>query len=223
MVISHWCHLIEGLQASPLDFYKCLEGAVDNRKVPGLARSHIIMPEGGFLSAKREYLRLTREKLLFDVCAAPFGTGFFVSCRLVDREFPWHLLILAIFVAGGFLLFLFLLMIAVTNGFMKMLAVATVVSVPVVVIVAGSWLAWWLLRGVFKDIDAYLLMFPAFGRTYERWTRRNTYYRIDLICAFHAAVQAALMEVIDKHTEAQKLAPLSEWERKPVMSELLLR
>ena len=30
-------------------------------------------------SAKREYLRMQRGKYAFDICAAPFGNGFFVS------------------------------------------------------------------------------------------------------------------------------------------------
>lgn len=32
---------------------------------------------------KREYLRIMRQELLFDICGAPFGTGFFVSRGLI--------------------------------------------------------------------------------------------------------------------------------------------
>jgi hypothetical protein len=37
------------------------------------------MKEGGFFSASREYFTASRKTLCFDVCAAPFGTAFFVS------------------------------------------------------------------------------------------------------------------------------------------------
>ena len=33
--------------------------------------------EGGILSGKRQYLRLRRERLVFDICSAPFGTSWF--------------------------------------------------------------------------------------------------------------------------------------------------
>ncbi len=35
--------------------------------------------EGGVLSAKREYLRIQRGNLAFDVCTAPHGSGYFFS------------------------------------------------------------------------------------------------------------------------------------------------
>src|ERR1043165_1111797 len=106
MILSHWCTLIEGLKASPLEFYKCIEGAIDRRQIPGLTRSRVDFPEGGIVSAKRVYLRLTRKELLFDICAAPFGTGFFVSSRLVQRQIPWLLIAFSI-LFGGFLIIAF--------------------------------------------------------------------------------------------------------------------
>jgi len=71
--------------------------------------------------------------------------------------------------------------------------------------------------------DAWLMRMPLLYKFYERITRRNTYYRIDLILMFQSAVQAAVMEVVDKHIETQNLKPLSEWERKPTLSKLLMR
>ena len=86
MILSYWCQLIDGLQASPQDFYTNLEAAIARRKVPELRGTRVLLREGSILSANREYLRLSRKKLFFDICAAPFGTGFFVSIRLCEKE-----------------------------------------------------------------------------------------------------------------------------------------
>lgn len=61
--------------------------------------------EGGLLSVKRDYLRLMRERLVFDICAAAFGTGYFFSFRFI--EFPpgvnlWHMLALGFCPGAGY-------------------------------------------------------------------------------------------------------------------------
>lgn len=45
----------------------------------------IALPEGTLLSSHRDYLRVTRGKYTFDLCAAPFGIDFFVSWWLVEQ------------------------------------------------------------------------------------------------------------------------------------------
>jgi hypothetical protein len=82
VLLSHWCNLIEKFQYAPMEFYSIIETSVDARKVPKLSKARIKLREGGMMSAKREYLRLTRDNLIFDICGAPFGNGFFVSSRL---------------------------------------------------------------------------------------------------------------------------------------------
>src|ERR1700730_7860353 len=77
--ISHWHQLLENFQASSLEFYSSLETAIKARSVPELHSARIEHKEGGLASANREYLRMHRGKHAFDICAAPFGTGFFVS------------------------------------------------------------------------------------------------------------------------------------------------
>ncbi len=79
VVLSHWYSLIEGLDTSPMGFYKAVEEAIERRKIPDSSRSRIDYREGGVFSAKREYLRVKRLGYTFDICGAPFGTGFFVS------------------------------------------------------------------------------------------------------------------------------------------------
>jgi hypothetical protein len=79
-ILSHWHHLIEGLQVSSKAFYAAVEQAIDRRNLPDVRVSRVDHREGGILSAKREYLRVRRKEHIFDICAAPFGlSGFFVS------------------------------------------------------------------------------------------------------------------------------------------------
>lgn len=83
-IISHWDHLVEGLQYSPQEFYAALERAIASRQIPDAKVSRIEIREGGILSAKRMYLRVWRKKLVFDVCGAPFGNAFFFSWWLTE-------------------------------------------------------------------------------------------------------------------------------------------
>ncbi len=78
-IISHWSVMIEGLDASPQDFFSAVEASVQEKHLPETTHSRVDWREGGILSAKREYLRFRRKKLAFDICGAPFGNGFFVS------------------------------------------------------------------------------------------------------------------------------------------------
>jgi hypothetical protein len=223
VILSHWCTLIDGLQASPLEFYKCVDEAVERRKVPGLARRRVLWPEGGLLSAKREYLRLTRGKLLFDICAAPFGTGFFVSCRLVNREIPWGLIAAAIASVPIFLMFSSVLLVAHEKGIPAAIGWIAFIIPAMVFVGLGIWVMLRLLHGSLMDLDRYLCTSPVLGPMYERITGRMTYYRIDTTMMFQQAVQAAVMEAVDHHIKVQGLTPLSADERKPVLSKLLMR
>lgn len=83
-VVSRWYSLTEGLQYSSQEFYASVEKAVERRQIPKVRISRVDHREGGVLSAKREYLRVSRLEYVFDICAAPFGTGFFVSWWLVQ-------------------------------------------------------------------------------------------------------------------------------------------
>lgn len=81
---SHWSTMIEGLNVSPQQFFQEVEHAVRAKEVPDTVFSRIHWREGGLMSAKREYLRVKRKELVFDICGAPFGNGFFVSWWLGD-------------------------------------------------------------------------------------------------------------------------------------------
>ncbi|MCX6168670.1 MAG: hypothetical protein NTX65_05000 [Ignavibacteriales bacterium] len=85
---AHWSHLTEGLQESAQKFYASVEESVKKRQIPDIKLSRIDYKEGGLFSAKREYLRVKWKSYIFDICAAPFGTGFFMSWWLGQIPSP---------------------------------------------------------------------------------------------------------------------------------------
>src|ERR1051325_6235429 len=85
-VIEHWYSLVPSQNFSSKDFYDHIEQAIATQEVPALAASRIDLSEGGLLSAKREYLRFKRERLTFDICAAPVGINYFFSYRFYVEE-----------------------------------------------------------------------------------------------------------------------------------------
>lgn len=94
LVASHWTKLIEEFQMPPKELYSLVEEKVRARQVPDVRASRVDWHEGGAFSDKREYLRLNRRDLDFYICAAPFGSGFFVSSRLTTpASINWLLMI----------------------------------------------------------------------------------------------------------------------------------
>ena len=78
--------MIVGLRASPQAFYRALEDAIERRGVEDVGLSRVVWREGGLFSAQREYLQAVRKDLVFHVCGAPLGNGFFVSWWLGKVE-----------------------------------------------------------------------------------------------------------------------------------------
>ena len=117
------------------------------------------------LSQKREYLRMTRERLVFDICAAPFGTAFFFSCRFAQIPAVIRLWQLLIVIVGVFM---------VT---MLALRYAGIILGPLLLLAALVLLIYVLRNAVsmgLKDLDATLIKSPVFGPIYENWFRKET-------------------------------------------------
>ena len=72
-------HYFDKLQFSSDEFYSLVEKIVAERQMPDTKIMRTNYHEASILSPKREYLRVERKDDIFDICAAPFGTGFFVS------------------------------------------------------------------------------------------------------------------------------------------------
>lgn len=212
-VISHWCQLIEGLQESPLRFYELVDVAVKRRVIPDAETSRVDYFEGGVLSAKREYLRVQRGRLVFDICGAPFGAGFFTSSWLGELAPSLHpvLLIIAVLVYLG----VFAQLVNSLGFFFGFI-------VAVLLVPALLWLVRFLARrGTMSD--DFLVAIPYLGAVYKFFFRPDTYYSIDTKLMFQQAVHAAVLEAVDAMTSAKGIRGLSELERRPTMKDFTKR
>ncbi len=54
--------------------------------MPNIKMEPVTHKEGGLLSSSRQYFRIKNKDLVFDVCAAPYGKGFFISWWLYETE-----------------------------------------------------------------------------------------------------------------------------------------
>jgi hypothetical protein len=213
-IISHWHQSFEGLQESPKEIYKSIEAAVAKRELPETSTSSVNYYEGGPLSAQREYLRVSRRDLVFDICAAHFGKGMFVSWWLSeDRSTKGiGILILILFIA------LVLLSIFINQfGFFAGLFLESLVLCVLFFIVS-----WNVRKGTIK-IEDTLLEVPVIGAIYDRLFHPVTYYKTDTALMFQESVRKAVNEVLDGITTAKGLKALTEDERKPILTNLFKR
>lgn len=83
---THKHYYFDDLSISSKQFYKSVEDIIKKRKFPKVECSRTSFSEGGLFSDKREYLKVKREQYQYLICAAPFGTSFFVSYWLEEAE-----------------------------------------------------------------------------------------------------------------------------------------
>lgn len=202
---SHWSQLMEGMQASPTDFYQAIADAIERRQVPGRSLSRVQWREGGWFSAKRLYLRVERGDDLIDICGAPFGNAFFASSwlclpppsllkavvALATGVVVWFLLLRSLHFSDPSQPFAFFYRVPPWYQAMIALLMLDTLFIPAV-----------LLFGIIRP-----LFFPP----------KPTYYRYDTAQMFYTAVHAAVIEVIQGLRTTQGLRPLTEEETKPIM------
>jgi hypothetical protein len=169
-ILDEWIYSAEGLSLSGPDFYATVEKQLEGQKIPNLEVSRVEFAQGGLLSNQRQYLRLMRERLAIETCAAPFGVHFFFSCRTVYVPALvrlWHILAVLLFFA------------VVGGGFVRLLgfnfAVIALVTLPFAIAAVFRNAS----ASPFADLDALLLKIPVVATVYENWFRVETYYRVD--------------------------------------------
>jgi hypothetical protein len=215
--ISHWGHLFENLQMSPLGFYRSVEAAVQARAIPETHWTQIEHKEAGLGSANRVYIRIHRAKYAFDICAAPFGTGFFVSWWFTEPPLKFALLYTLGFFFGLVIAMDLALAVGAAIGaplgFGTVLGgVFAIVGVPALLWLLGNAMRRGRIRG-----ESTVLAVPIVGWIYERVFAPATFYAIDTALMFQDAVHNAVMQVIDCVTENKGVRALTEAERKPIM------
>jgi hypothetical protein len=210
-VIEYWYCLVDNFQYMSGDFYGMVERELTARQVPGLEISRVNLSEGGLLSDRREYLQLSRERLVFRVCAAPFGTSFFVSFRFVESPLGIKPLQLVIFLVGFALL---------VGLFVKLLGLILGV-IAVFVVTAGS--IYVMQNGPvlgFPNLDAMLMRTPVLGPLYELFLRRETHHRIDTRIMYYTIVNAVTEKLVEEITAAKGVKLVTHYGRKPPSGDL---
>lgn len=97
-VHSNWHQYFDTPLFTPHQFYEAVEKELEEQELPMVVYSRIYYPAGGIFSVNREYLRVKCREYVFDICAAPFAKGFFISWWMgelpdIRRDFyanmPW--------------------------------------------------------------------------------------------------------------------------------------
>ncbi len=161
-----------------------------------------------------------RGKYAFDICAASFGNGFFVSWWLWEPPLRFGFLYLigvcfALWILAWFVWIIGLAVgasIAGTVGGVSLAMTAVLVGMPLLLWFIGSGLRSGAIAG-----ESTVLAIPVIGRIYQWIFAPATFYSIDTAIMFQKAVHDAVLEVMDCMTLAKGIRALTDDERKPVM------
>jgi hypothetical protein len=210
-VLNHWIAAAEGYQCQPTEFYQSVEHSIKERCLPGLEMTRVDFAEGGALSHKRTYLRMIRERLVFDICAAQFGNGSFFSCRMAQIPVVVHLSQLAIVIIGLLIvLYLSMRFVGVLLGPIVLMA-----------LLLG---ACYVLRNAvamgLRDLDTALIRSPLLGAIYEAWFRKETYYRVDTRLIYLDTVSNIVKKLAEDVTGQKGVRLTRQYELAPILGEL---
>jgi hypothetical protein len=219
IVLAHWSKLIENFQVPPSTFYELLVKAINNRQIPNTTIEDVNWPEGGIFTAKREYLRVRRNEFTYDFCAAPFGTGFFLSSWLIKT--PKNLLLsLLVFVGllfGANIIWTIVFVIFNALHLPTLLSIVgmlfVIILYPIILLAIGI-----CIRESIIPVEEFILDLPVVGYLYTLIFRPLTYYRIDSMIMFHETLHNALMEAVDDLTKEKGILALTAEDRKPILS-----
>jgi hypothetical protein len=210
-VLNHWFAPIEGFSYPPSEFYAAVEKELAAMKVPSMDISRVEFAEGGLLSSKRVYLRMIRERLAVDVCAAPFGTGYFFSCRSVYIP-PvieiWHVVVL------------FVVFSVIYSLLAKFLGAQFAMMALVGLILAIAQIFRNAISMGLSDLDATLIKIPIIGPIYELWFRKETYYRADTRLAYLATVPTIVKRLAENTTGTIGFQLKRQYEQAPILGDL---
>lgn len=82
---SNWNTLLDNFNFSTNEFYTLLREELKSHGISGIECSSVRIKEGNLLSSRRLYLRVEWKEYQYDMCAAPFGKGFFLSWWLLYK------------------------------------------------------------------------------------------------------------------------------------------
>ena len=210
-VSNYWIVSANGFPLSPLEFYEIVERELAALKIPGLEISRQEYAAGGLLSDKRIYLRVMRERLVFLVCAAPFGTRYFFSCRTIHLPATpkmWYALAVGLFCA------------AYQLGLEHFLGMNfTIIALFGLILAISVIFRSALVMGL-ADIDRALLKTPIAGPIYEQFFRKDTYYRQDTRMMYLDTIPAVIRGLVEECTAAKGVKLRRKHQAAPILEEL---
>ena len=206
---------LDGHHFSALEFYDQVEADLKARRLPSLRSQRVAFHEGSRLSDKRVYLRLARERFSFEVCAAPFGTGYFFSLRyIVIPRGGWIALLILLFIVNSLLstllMLVYHLLFNATGWFWIGLGIADVVAIVVILAHRARQDAAHPPDPLDRDdpvqempdFDAIMLSLPVIGDWWER-VRKETYYRHDTRLMFQTIVSEVVEHRVNELVAAK--------------------
>lgn len=204
-------NIYPGVQFSAQMIYQAIIDEVSRLAIPGVQYGREILHESGPFSAYRAYLRIRREFSEYFVCAAPVGSGYFVSVRKIDR-FPhvkwFHYLPVMMLLGLIFLVGLYF------NGLLGgLIAMALLVSF-------GWSLCRYAAHGARSWLSEHLPELPVAGPLFMRWFRPDSYYRQDIHAAFLSLVDSAIRRVVEGLEPAPAVRPPAETLAGPIRTDL---
>jgi hypothetical protein len=210
-VSSHWGTTLESLHFSAQEFYAKVEGAIHARQWPGVELLRVMHSEAGLLSHQREYLRVVRQRQVFDICASTFGKDYFFTLREAEIKPPLSFATLLIFLLT--LLLLFNWSITTFGWFSGPIHFA----MGLVIIL---FLLWNALRMGLTRLDGLLMRWPVIGPIYETFFRRSTtYFQHDTRMIFLKLMDDLVKEQVDEETSAKGIKLLSCFEHRPTFED----
>jgi hypothetical protein len=191
LVQEHWYVPLLDFRISTQEFYAAVEKEIADREVPDLEVDRVTFAEGGIFTPHRQYLRLRRERLVFDICSAPFGTSWFFSLRgsVIPRTLRlWELAFILGAVGSLFVLYWwnFGLFVGSFGIGASILALA----------------AFLYFARKSQSLDDALLELPVVGVLYESFFRRETYYREDTRLMYLNIVGQIVKHQMEEFTRA---------------------
>lgn len=206
--------MFENMQASAQGFYSDVTTAIEKRQIPDIYFERVDWKESSFLSADREYLRVIRGRYVYDICAAPFGNGFFFSSWMAER-LPSPLIASIALMVAPIVSFWVLLVFIYAGGTLGFLfwGASNVVGLTLFIVALTK-------ESAFAD---HFFVVPYIGPVLEETFRPNTYFRSDTEAMFRSMAHNAVLEAVDATTKAKGARELTSDERKPVLREFFQR
>lgn len=211
-VFTHWGTALPGVQFSAREFYAKVEAAIRARRWPGVELVRVTHREAGPLSHQREYLRVVRQRQVFDLCAATFGRDYFFTLR--EAEIPAPLTL------STLLILLLTLALSLRVGVSLGGWIAGPIGLATLLLFGGLVLLNVLRMGLTR-LDGLLLRTPVLGPVYETWFRRGgTYFQHDTRMVFLKLMDGLVKELVDAETSAKGIELLSCFEHQPILDGL---